>query len=302
MQAACALFLGRTTVDALYWLDAMPEENTKVYAQRFQAAPGGPAMNAAVTHALLGGQTQLVSAIGGGPWAGLVRAELKANRIALLDLAAGSAYETPLCAVLVNSADASRTIVNPPIATLEMKRLGTWQQEAGALGGQLPSIALTDGFFFDETRALLASLRDAGVTMCLDGGSYKPGTDELASLLTVAICSERFAVPGHAGPAADPDAIIAWFAARGLPYIAVTRGAQSILGWDRGRRFEIEVASVVAVDTLGAGDVLHGAFCHFFALQPDFESSLRRASEIATLSCRSLGTRARVAESAANPA
>jgi hypothetical protein len=163
MQSAPALFLGRTTVDALYWLESMPEENTKVYAQRFQAAPGGPAMNAAITHALFGGQTQLVSAVGAGPWAGLVRAELQANRIALLDLAAGSAYETPLCAVLVNSADASRTIVNPPIATLQMKRLGTWQQEAGALGGQLPSIALTDGFFFGETRALLASLRDAGV-------------------------------------------------------------------------------------------------------------------------------------------
>jgi len=289
MQSVPALFLGRTTVDALYWLESMPEENTKVYAQRFQAAPGGPAMNAAITHALLGGQTQLVSAVGAGPWAGLVRAELKANCIALLDLAAGSAYETPLCAVLVNSADASRTIVNPPIATLQMKRLGTWQQEAGALGGQLPSIALTDGFFFGETRALLASLRDAGVTLCLDGGSYKPGTDELASLLTVAICSERFAVPGSA---ANPEAIITWFAARGLPYIAVTRGAQSILGWDRGRRFEIEVAPVAAVDTLGAGDVLHGAFCHFFALQPDFESALRRASEIATLSCQSLGTRA----------
>ncbi len=293
MQAAGALFLGRTTVDALYWLDAMPEENTKVYAQRLKAAPGGPAMNAAITHALLGGQTRLVSAVGGGPWAGLVRAELKANRIALLDLAADSAYETPLCSVLVNSADASRTIVNPPISTLEMKRLGTWQQEAGALGGQLPSIALTDGFFFDETRALLASLRDAGVTLCLDGGSFKPGTEELASLLTVAICSERFAIPGHA---ANPDEIIAWFAHRGLPYIAVTRGAQSILGWDRGRRFEIEVAPVAAVDTLGAGDVLHGAFCHFFALKPDFESALRRASEIATLSCQSLGARAWAAE------
>jgi len=292
MQAARALFLGRTTVDALYWLESMPEENTKVYAQRFQAAPGGPAMNAAITHALLGGQTQLVSAVGGGPWAGLVRAELKANRIALLDLAAGTAYETPLCAVLVNSADASRTIVNPPISTLKMKRLGTWQQESGALGGQLPSVALTDGFFFDETHALMASLRDAGVTLCLDGGSYKPGTDELASLLSVAICSERFAIPGHTGPGANPEAIIAWFAARGLPHIAVTRGVQPILGWDRGRRFEIEIPSIAAVDTLGAGDVLHGAFCRFFAQQPEFESALRRASEIATRSCQSLGIRA----------
>jgi sugar/nucleoside kinase (ribokinase family) len=302
IQAAGVLFLGRTTVDALYWLESIPEENTKVYAQRFLAAPGGPAMNAAITHALLGGQSQLVSAVGAGPWAGLVRAELKARRIGLLDLAAGSAYETPLCSVLVNRAGASRSIVNPPMSEVNLRRLAAWQQEGAALGSQLPSIALTDGFFLNETHALLASLRDAGVTLCLDGGSYKPGTDELASLLTVAICSERFAVPGHAGPVSNPEAIIAWFAAHGLPYIAVTRGAESILGWDRGRRFEIEIPSIVAVDTLGAGDVLHGAFCRFFAQQPDFEPALRRASEIATLSCRSLGIRAWAAEMTANPA
>jgi sugar/nucleoside kinase (ribokinase family) len=50
------------------------------------------------------------------------------------------------------------------------------------------------------------------------------------------------------------------------------------------------------VDTLGAGDVLHGAFCHYFALEPDFEGALRQASEIATRSCQTLGTRAWAAQ------
>jgi sugar/nucleoside kinase (ribokinase family) len=74
--------------------------------------------------------------------------------------------------------------------------------------------------------------------------------------------------------------------------VAVTRGARSVLASDRGRRFEIEVAKVAATDTLGAGDVLHGAFCHYFAHRPDFEPALRRASEIATLSCQGLGAQA----------
>lgn len=292
MKAPRTLFLGRSTLDALYWLDPMPEENTKVYARRFQVAPGGPATNAAITHALLGGETLLASAIGGGPWAAQVRAELGNLGITLLDLAAGTAYETPLCAVLVNGANGNRTIVNPPISEVRLGRLGTWQQEVETLGGELPRMVLTDGFFFDEAEALLISLRDAGATLCLDGGSFKSGTDKLAHLLTVAICSERFTVPGQpAASHANPDAIIAWFAARGLPYIAVTRGAQSILGWDRGRRFEIDVAPIDAVDTLGAGDVLHGAFCYYFALEQDFEASLRQASEIATRSCQTLGTR-----------
>jgi sugar/nucleoside kinase (ribokinase family) len=52
------------------------------------------------------------------------------------------------------------------------------------------------------------------------------------------------------------------------------------------------VAKIAAIDTLGAGDVLHGAFCHFFARKPVFEEALRWAAEIATLSCQSLGTQA----------
>ncbi|MGA3047213.1 MAG: PfkB family carbohydrate kinase [Terracidiphilus sp.] len=61
---------------------------------------------------------------------------------------------------------------------------------------------------------------------------------------------------------------------------------------DRGRRFEIEIAPVAATDTLRAGDVLHGAFCHHFARSREFERALRWASQIATLSCQSLGTEA----------
>lgn len=293
MEKPLALFVGRTTVDAVYWLDALPEENTKTYARHFHAAPGGPALNAAVTHALLGGQTLLASAVGGGPWAAMVRAELEQLGIGLLDMAAGTGYETPLCAVLVNGANASRTIVNPPMDRTALGRLGAWPEEAAALGGTMPPMVLTDGFLLDQAMDLLRSLGDAGAVLCLDGGSWKPGTGELAGLLTVAICSERFTVPGKSeGAGSDPRTIAEWFAAKGVEHVAVTRGGEAILGWDRGRRFEIEVAQVEAVDTLGAGDVLHGAFCHFFARQREFEPALRQAAEIASLSCQSLGTRA----------
>jgi sugar/nucleoside kinase (ribokinase family) len=294
MNPPRVLFLGRTTLDVLYLLDRLPEEDTKAYARQLRAAPGGPALNAAIAHALLGGQAMLVSAVGGGPWAAQVRNELDRHAIRLLDLAVGTAYETPLCTVLVNATNGSRTIVNPPISRVSLRRLGgAWDAEMPASWGKMPSVILSDGFFLGETLPLMAACKDAGAALCLDGGSWKPGTEELAGLLTVAICSERFTVPGQSH---RPDATLAWFAAMGVPHVAVTRGAKSILGWDRGRRFEIEVAKIAATDTLGAGDVLHGAFCHYFARQPHFEPALRWASRVATLSCQSLGTQAWAAQ------
>ena len=291
MKPPRALFLGRTTLDLLYWLDRLPDEDTKIYARHLKAAPGGPALNAAITHALLGGQAMLVSAVGGGPWAAPVRAELNRLGVRLLDLASETAYETPLCTVLVNAANGSRTIVNPPFSEVPLPPLtASWSDQVPADWGAVPPVVLCDGFFLQLALPLLAGCKNAGAAICLDGGSWKPGTDQLAPLLTAAICSERFSIPGSCvGSDSGTDAIFSWFAAQGVPSIAVTRGARPILGWDRGRRFEIEIAAIVAKDTLGAGDVLHGAFCHAYALKPDFEAALRQASEIATRSCKSLG-------------
>ena len=298
MNPSRVLFLGRSTLDALYHLDRLPAEDTKVYAKDFHAAPGGPALNAAITHALLGGEAMLISAVGGGPWAAQLRAELDRHQISLLDLAAGTTYETPLTTVLISAANSSRTIVNPPISTVPLPLLAaSWEQAVPAAWGALPPVLLCDGFHLPETLSFLRDCRESGAALCLDGGSWKPGTEELAPLLTAAICSERFAISGQTGLGhADPEAIFAWFAEKGVPSIALTRGAQSILCWELGRRFEIEVAQINAADTLGAGDVLHGAFAHFFASGLEFEAALSRAAQIATLSCQSLGTQAWAAQ------
>ncbi len=282
MASPLVLFVGRSTLDALYALDEFPAEDTKIFARELRAAPGGPALNAAVTHALLGGKATLISAVGGGPWAGPVRAELERHGVDLVDLAAGTPYEMPLTTVFVNRARSTRTCVNPPRSTASLKRLETWRPA----WGEMPQLILADGFHLEAMMPLLRACRHAGAEICLDGGSWKTGTDELASLLKIAICSERFTVPGRA---VDPDSTIGWFASQGVPCIAVTRGARPIVGWERGRGFVIEIERIEAADTLGAGDVLHGAFCYHYARTGEFEASLREAAAVATQSCRGLG-------------
>jgi sugar/nucleoside kinase (ribokinase family) len=278
------LFVGRATLDVVYSLDQFPAEDTKVFAHAMRAAPGGPATNAAITHSLLGGKAVLITSVGGGPWAAPVREELERLGIDLIDLASGTAYEMPLTTALVSESGATRTIVNPPQSDVTLSPVDAWNPA----WGEMPRLLLTDGFHLDQTQPLLRSCRAVDSQIVLDGGSWKPGTEQLASLLSVAICSERFRIPGRA---ADADASIAWLAEKGVPRIAITRGAKPILGWDGGRRFEIEVASIDAIDTLGAGDVLHGAFCYHFAQTGEFEPSLRSAAEIATRSCCGLGIR-----------
>jgi sugar/nucleoside kinase (ribokinase family) len=278
-----AAFFGRTTLDLLYLLDALPAEDTKVYARAFRAAPGGPACNASITHALLGGDATLFTALGQGLWADAVRTELARFEINLVDIAAGTDYETPLTTVLTGSARGTRTIINPPAYQATFPPLPVEWQPAW---GPKPDIVLTDGFHLQESLPLLRALHHQKIPIVLDGGSWKPGTDDIAPLVTAAICSERFAPPGHAP---DPETTLNWFASRSVRSAAVTRGPRSILALHNGIRLEIAIPTIDARDTAGAGDVLHGAFCYFYAESADFEASLRAASEIATRSCQSVG-------------
>ena len=45
------------------------------------------------------------------------------------------------------------------------------------------------------------------------------------------------------------------------------------------------------MDTLGAGDFLHGAFCYYYLEEKELKPALQKASEVATFSCQYKGTR-----------
>lgn len=73
--------------------------------------------------------------------------------------------------------------------------------------------------------------------------------------------------------------------------IAITRGERSITIYTNGAKPELPVSSIIAVDTLGAGDILHGAFRYFINRDHNFVSALKKASVIASESCKYRGTK-----------
>ncbi|MBT8359398.1 MAG: sugar kinase, partial [Deltaproteobacteria bacterium] len=81
-----------------------------------------------------------------------------------------------------------------------------------------------------------------------------------------------------------------YFAHRKVDCCAVSNGGAQVVGCEGGTGWTIDVPAVHAIDTLGAGDILHGAFCHYIASLP-FKESLERAVKIASDSCCYHGTR-----------
>ena len=48
---------------------------------------------------------------------------------------------------------------------------------------------------------------------------------------------------------------------------------------------------VNVIDTLGAGDIFHGAFCYYFIQTGEFQQSLEEAAKVAAISCTYRGPR-----------
>lgn len=210
-----------------------------------------------------------------------MKAELHKYDVPFTDICDVESFSPPISSVVINACSGSRTIFNSPtVVPKDFLRVPDCDRIAGPL-------LLSDGFYTSELRNLLHDFPARGGMICLDGGSWKPDTEELLSLVSIAICSERFRPPRSTSSEDTLD----YLATHGIRFAAITRGNSDILASEDGRRFCIPAEKVAVVDTLGAGDILHGAFCWYFLRSGNFEMSLRAASRISTISCRFFGAR-----------
>jgi sugar/nucleoside kinase (ribokinase family) len=122
----------------------------------------------------------------------------------------------------------------------------------------------------------------------LDAGRWKPHFADLLPLADEVVCSGDFAVPSGAGFAE----VAAYLHGAGVDVVAQTHGPGDIELSIGGRRDLVRVPSVPVVDTLGAGDVLHGAYAFYRAEGLGPEEALRRGAEVASFRCRFAGSRA----------
>jgi sulfofructose kinase len=75
----------------------------------------------------------------------------------------------------------------------------------------------------------------------------------------------------------------------GIPVITEGSKGGTYLLHDQVRNYR--VFHVDCIDSTGAGDAFHGAFCHFLALKYPLENCLDLASAAGALNCRSVGGR-----------
>lgn len=274
------LCVGHACWDITLMVDHHPKADEKCRADDLVNCGGGPAANAAVAVARLGGTSALVGylgrdAYGEQHWQELIKEGVRT------DFLVSGEHPTALSVILVKP-DGERTVVNYKAST---PPLDSTQVDFSSCRSRV--------ILFDGHEPLLSApmLRWAKKWNCatvLDAGSVHPGTLELAPQVDHLVASEKFS-RDFTGKERPERALLAL--SEISPTVVITLGKDGLL-WKRGQdQGALPAFPVKATDTTGAGDVFHGAYALCIARGMEFFSTLEYASAAAALSCTQAAAR-----------
>src|SRR5512144_2031979 len=281
--------LGHAALDRIYSVPHMPVGSTKVRATGYSEVGGGMASNAACAIAhLLDPSRHRVEFWGrtGGDSAGqIIHADLERYAVDTTHLRTFAGCMSSQSAVMVDPFG-ERMIVNyrGDVPTDDVSWL-PFAQVADA------AAILTDVRWLEGARALLLAARAAKVPAVLDADlGDVPIVRELVPLAEHAVFSE----PGLANWSGhdEVERALRDAVASGARIAGVTQGERGSRWLIEGTLHHVPAIPVAVVDTLGAGDVFHGAYALAIAEGRSAIDAARFASVAAAIKCSRRGGRA----------
>ncbi len=274
------LCVGHAAWDITMAVPQPPGEDEKLSATAMTCAGGGPAANAAVTVARLGGRSAFAGFLGNDIHGRLHVEEFRTENVDTRFLVRGD-EETPVSVILAKP-DGTRCVINHKTHTpwLAPERIDF-------------SLLHTRAILFDGHEPLISGplaeyARTHRIPVILDAGSVHRGTRELASRADYLVASVRFALDYSGAPdtgtALDHLADIA-------PNVVITLGQDGLIWARRGQCGRRAACKVDVVDSTGAGDAFHGALALGVARGMDWDALLHFASAAGALACTQLGAR-----------
>ena len=271
------LFVGLCGLDVIFYeKNKFPEEDTKMKCSDVGCAIGGPAANAAITYTMLGGQATIVSYVGNSNVGLLIKSMLAKLNIKLIDLCLDDDIKC-VSSIYINTDNATRTIFS---GRNEIHKLDSFKLLEDAI--KESDFILYDGHFSHIDDVLLETAKKENKKIVIDVGGWKDTFKKILSYNPILICSEVFENEGLNG--------IEMRKIYGVDQIAITKGKKTFEYQDFEKHGFIEPLKVDSVDTLGAGDIFHGAFCYYmFEKEQCFVDALESAKVVAGISTTKYG-------------
>jgi sulfofructose kinase len=279
------LCAGIVVLDEVFRVEDFPKPDGKVQARDFFVVNGGCAANAAVAVARLGGDAVLACPMGGPAGADengdRVLAALVREGIDCAACQRIGGLATALSAIFMDARG------NRMIVTYRDDRIAAvTPQQPQALVARA-DIVLADNRYPAFVAPICAAARRRGIPVVLDGDRPTVENDPLFRLATHLIFSSE-CLRETTGVADLAEGLLR-IAGKTDAFLAVSNGPDDII-FLRGRKpSRLPVFRVDAVDTLAAGDALHGGFALALAEGQSEIDAMRFGAAVAGLKCARLG-------------
>ena len=276
--------LGLAVQDIILFVPEIPRDPVKTHATGRSEVGGGPAANAGVAISRLGGEARLAARLGKDLIGQSLRRELSAEGVDVTQVRLFDDRQSPVSMILSEDggerlivADTDKGLPPDP-GWLDLSDLG--------------EAVLADTSWPEATARLFDEARRKAVPSVLDADVSRSGPDTIRALVAAADYVV-FSRPGLKQLVGDGDAGdgLAHLTGPHHRLIGVTDGPRGLFWRRDGALVQSRPPVVNAVDTLGAGDVFHGALALAIARSWPLERAIEFANLAAALKCAAPGGR-----------
>ena len=284
-QSLDVLCVGYACVDLNFRVSHHPSADEKLRASAMFSCGGGPAANAAVAIARLGGQAAFAGYLGNDAFGDSHLREFSIEGVSFDYVDRGNA-PTPVAAVSIKP-NGDRSIIDfrdpKAVAAASSVSLEELRPKAVLFDGHQPLLSTN---LLDEARKL-------GIPTLLDAGSLHEGTLKLYNKVDYLIVSEKFAKQFTN----EDDPRLALAAMDGAAtFVAATWGSDGVYWQNENGQHHTPAFDIDPIDTTGAGDAFHGAFALGLVRGLSPRENMRFSSATGALTCLKFGARSALPE------
>ena len=276
--------IGLAVLDHLMIVPEFPGREGVIPSLQYEVQGGGMVATALVTAQRLGASTELWGRLGDDDTGHAVVKELRGYNVNTSQMHMVSEGKTGVCFVMVRADNGQRTFVVHP-----QKNLYVDLNQLNLDRIRKAKMLLIDASWIEAAQKGAHFAKSHGIPVVADVHEPSQPCMELLSLADYAIVPRQLA-DFFGGGGEYADALHA-LRSKGVKIPIITLGEEGCTYLYQEKMFKVPAYKVRVVDTTGAGDSFHGAFC--FGLSRGFgvPESIGLASAVAALSCTKLGGR-----------
>lgn len=277
--------IGLNATDTLILLPKFPAYAGKVPFAQEMLSPGGQVASAMVACSQMGLRTKYIGTVGDDERGRVQMESLLGSGINLDHVQVRKNCPNQTAYILIDQTTGERTVLwsRPDCLRLEPREISPEM----IVNARLLHI---DGHDTSAVAKAASIARAAGIPVTVDVDTIYHGFDGVLPNVDYLIASSEF--PVQWTNERDPfKALELMQNEYGMRVAAMTLGAHGAMARFEGRFYYSPAFVVNCVDTTGAGDVFHGAFCYAVLQQMPIADALDLANAMAALNCTAIGAR-----------